>query len=83
MKSAMVQARIEPKLKIQADKVIKKLGLNTSQVINALYTQIALTHGIPFELRVPNKETLAAMNELEQGKPKTYDSVEAMFDDFE
>ena len=80
-KSATIQARIEPHLKNQAEKVIKALGLNASQVVNALYAQIALTHSIPFELKIPNKKTQEAINELEQGNCKTYHDVDDMFSD--
>jgi len=36
---------------------------------------------LPFEVKVPNKETLAAMAELEAGGDKSFDSLEAIFAD--
>lgn len=82
-KSVTVQARIEPQLKKEADSVIKKLGLTPSQVVNALYAQIVLNQGIPFELKLPNETTLVAMDELEKGGGTVYDSVDEMFDDLD
>jgi DNA-damage-inducible protein J len=82
-KSVAVQARIEPNLKREADHIIHKLGLTASQVVNALYAQIVLCQAIPFELKLPNKTTLEAMNELEHGDPHVYGSVDAMFDDLD
>ena len=82
-KTVTVQARIEPKLKKQAESVIKQLGLTASQVVNALYAQIALNRGIPFDLKLPNKTTLAAMKELETGHCKSYRSVDEMFNDLD
>jgi len=82
-KSVTVQARIEPQLKKEADSVIRKLGLTPSQVVNALYAQIVLNQGIPFELKLPNETTLAAMDELENGGGTVYDTVDDMFDDLD
>ncbi len=78
-KTVTIQARIEPALKKEAEGVIKKLGLTASQVVNALYAQIAFKKGIPFELKLPNDTTLAAMKELESNDCKVYDSTKEMF----
>ena len=40
-----------------------------------------LFHSIPSHFMRPNAETLAAMQELEEGKGKKYKSAKAMFDD--
>jgi len=80
-KAATIQARIEPKLKKQADMVLKKLGISASQVINALYAQIAMRKGIPFELRIPTKDTINAIDELEQNGGKRFSNFKAMLDD--
>ena len=80
-KAATVQARVEIKLKKQADSVLKKIGLNASQVINALYAQIVMRKGIPFELKIPSEDTKNAINELESGKGKRFSTFEDMFDD--
>jgi len=80
-KAATVQARVEIKLKKQADSVLKKIGVSASQVINALYAQIVLRKGIPFELRIPNEETRKALDELESGKGKRFATFEEMVED--
>jgi DNA-damage-inducible protein J len=82
-KSVAVQARIEPNLKREADHIIHKLGLTASQVVNALYAQIVLYKAIPFELKLPNKATIEAMDELERGSSHVYSSVDAMFKDLD
>lgn len=80
-KSALLQARLEPQLKKEGDNIIHKLGLTASQVVSALYAQIVLSRSIPFDLKLPNKKTLAAMEELEHGNLKVYDTPDDMFDD--
>jgi DNA-damage-inducible protein J len=78
-----VQARIEPNLKLKADLILKKVGLTPSQAINALYAQIVLQKGIPFEIKIPNKQTQEAIKELSQGKGTSYDNFQEMINDLD
>lgn len=54
-KSANVLARVEPEVKEQAEKILSKLGIPASIVINMLYKQIIMTKGIPFSLSLPKE----------------------------
>lgn len=74
-RAASIHARIDPDLKHDAEEILHKLELNTSQAINAFYAQIVHVRGIPFELKLPSEDTLAAMKELDSGKVKTYESM--------
>lgn len=82
-RAASIHARIDPRLKHDAEEILHKLGLNTSQAINAFYAQIVHVRGIPFELKLPNEDTLAAMKELDSGKVKTYESMKDLWDDID
>ena len=82
-KATTVQARIQPELKEMGDIILKKIGITASQAINALYAQIILRKGIPFELKIPNKATKRAMKELEHGGGKSFSSFQAMIDDLD
>jgi DNA-damage-inducible protein J len=57
MKTATVRARIEPKLKHDAESVLTQLGLSFSEAIELFLTQVKLTNGIPFDIKIPNKIT--------------------------
>ncbi len=85
MKTETVRARIEPELKHDVEGILKTLGMNTTEAINLFYTQIKLHHGLPFNVKIPNAETVRAMKELEadrgKNKIKTYDSAKDMFED--
>lgn len=64
-KSANVMVRVEPEIKVQAEAVLDKLGLPVSVVINSLYRQIIMQHGLPFALTIPvnlsvRNQTMAA-----------------------
>jgi DNA-damage-inducible protein J len=65
MKDAIINARVESELKIDVETILKHLGLNATQAITMFYQQIKFHKGIPFEIKIPNEETLDAMNEVE------------------
>ena len=67
-KSAMIVARIEPDLKADAEKILKKLGLSTTDAINIFLSQIRLRKGLPFEVKIPNKTTLETFKKTDAGK---------------
>ena len=67
-KSAMIRARVEPDLKHQAETVFDALGLTPTQAITLFYRQVSLHDGLPFEVRVPNRATRAAMRDAEKGR---------------
>ena len=67
-RSAMIRARTEPGLKAEAEKIFHKLGLSCSEAINLFFAQVTLRKSIPFDVTIPNKTTLKAMKEAEEGK---------------
>ena len=82
-KTAMVRARIEPELKAQVEEILSQVGLTTSQAITMFYRGVVAHDGIPFELRVPNKETREAIDEAQRGIGlKTYESLEDLKAEF-
>ena len=67
-KTAMVRARMEPELKAQVEDILSQVGLTTSQAITMFYRGVVAHDGIPFELRIPNKETREAIESLRTGE---------------
>lgn len=53
MKTATVNARVEPKLKEDAEKVLKHLGITTTQAITMFFQQIKVTRSLPLDLKLP------------------------------
>lgn len=80
-KTSTIQARIDPKLRKKGDAILEALGLTASQAVNAMYAQIVLRNGLPFELKIPTDATKHAMDELEAGGGKTFSSFKEMIDD--
>ena len=60
---AKIQARIDSELKLEVEQVLSKLGMTTAELIRMTFKQVAMQQGIPFAVKIPNKETLAAFEE--------------------
>ena len=50
----------------QAKAILKYLGLSYSQAINMFNSIIVSNRGLPFEIKIPNDETLRAMEEAKK-----------------
>jgi len=68
---ATVRARIDSELKREVEQILSEIGLSTSQAITMFMKGIKRERGIPMELKIPNEETLQAMQEIEQGETET------------
>lgn len=75
-KTATVNARIEPQLKKKAEKILDTVGISTPEAIRLFYKQICLRKGLPFSVNIPNKQTLKAMQDAEEGKTYSIDNLE-------
>lgn len=79
-KTAMITTRVTPELKADAEKVLSKLGISTTEAINLFLSQVRLRKGLPFDVKIPNKTTLKAMRAAEAGRNLTEcEDAEDMF----
>lgn len=77
MKTAIINARVVPELKQEVESILSRLGITTTQAIIMYFEQIKLNNGIPFSLRLPNEETMAALKAActEQGEPVSLEQL--------
>jgi len=61
VKTQMIHARIEPKLKRSAERIFSEIGISTTEAIRLFLKQVELHRGLPFSVSIPNAETVAAM----------------------
>lgn len=61
--TAVVRARIDENVKDEAAAVLAEMGLTVSDLVRMTLTRVAKDRALPFELKVPNAETRAAMEE--------------------
>jgi DNA-damage-inducible protein J len=67
-KAEIIRVRVETSLKVEAEAVLAQLGLSPTEAIRLFYLQVSLQGGLPFEVRIPNAETHAAMKDACLGK---------------
>ena len=61
--NAFVRARIDEKIRDEAAAVLAEMGLTVSDVVRMTLTRVARDKALPLELKIPNAETRAAMEE--------------------
>ena len=67
-RTATIQARIDPEIKIKAQEILNKLHISMSDAISIYLTQVTLQNGIPFDLKIPNDLTLETIRKTEEGE---------------
>jgi len=68
VKTQMIHARIDPKLKKSTEAIFSKIGLSTTEAIRIFLTQVELHSGLPFPISMPNQQTIKAMRDANAGK---------------
>lgn len=76
-----VRARIDADTKDRAAEALQAMGLSISDAIRMLMLRVADERRLPFEVKAPNATTRKAIKELDAGKGKKFDSVEALMAD--
>jgi addiction module RelB/DinJ family antitoxin len=57
MKTVTVRAMIDPKKKERVSKILLRLGINHSEAINIYYSLIEEYKGLPFNIKLPEKDS--------------------------
>ncbi len=83
--NAVVRARIDEATRDEAAAVLAEMGLSVSDAIRMLLIRVARDHAIPFDLKVPNAETRAAMlrARARMKSGEGFGSGEELFDELE
>lgn len=61
--------------------MLSEMGLSVSDAIRLMLVRVVSDKALPFDVRIPNAETQAAMRDIQAGKVKRFDSVEALMAD--
>jgi DNA-damage-inducible protein J len=77
----MVHIRIDRRVKAQAAKALASMGLSVSDAVRVLLTRVAAEKALPFEVKVPNAATVAAMREARKGGLPSFRGVSGLMAD--
>ena len=58
-------------VKLKVEGIFAQIGLNTTDAINLFFHQVEMRGGLPFDVRIPNAETLQALQDLEDDRDIT------------
>ena len=83
MSKTQTTIRVDEESYIKAKEILSQIGLNYSQAINVFNNMIVINKGLPFELKLPNNDTIQALYELKTKNGKTFDNVEELFADLD
>ena len=84
--SSMLHIRVDDEVKTQATEALAAMGLSMSDAVRIFLKRVVNDQAFPLELKVPNAETRAAMEEaraMMKARQARFESTDALFDEFE
>jgi DNA-damage-inducible protein J len=84
--STMLHVRVDEEIKTQAGEALATMGLSVSDAVRILLKRVVNDQAFPLELKVPNAQTRAAMEEartMSKARAARFDSVAALLHDLE
>lgn len=85
-RSTMLHVRVDDEIKTQASEALAAIGLSVSDAVRILLKRVVNDQAFPLELKVPNAQTQAAMDEaraMMKARAARFDSADAVIDDLE
>ena len=84
--TSMLHVRVDDDVKAQASEALAAMGLSISDAVRILLKRVVNDQAFPLELKVPNAQTRAAMEEsraMMKARTARFSSADALFDDLE
>lgn len=82
----MLHVRVDDETKAKAAEALASMGLSVSDAVRILLKRVVNDQAFPLELKVPNAETRAAMNEargIGRAQKARFTTAAALLDDIE
>ena len=84
--TSMLHVRVDDETKVQATEALAAMGLSMSDAVRLFLHRVVVDQAFPLELKVPNAETRAAMEEsraMMASRRTRFATAAALFDDLE
>ncbi len=62
---------LDTAMKEQAKEIFKRYGMGLSDAFNIFLSQSVMEKGIPFQIKIPNNETVQTIEDAREGKNMT------------
>lgn len=85
-RSTMLHVRIDDEIKTQATEALAGMGLSVSDAVRILLKRVVNDQAFPLELKVPNAQTRAAMEEaraMSKSRIARFESADTLINDLE
>lgn len=84
--TSMLHIRVDDDIKEQATEALTAMGLSMSDAVRLFLRRVVIDQAFPLELKVPNAQTLAAMDEsrtMMASRRARFATSDALFADLE
>ena len=84
--SSMLHIRVDDEVKTQATEALAAMGLSMSDAVRIFLKRVVNDQAFPLELKVPNAETRAAMEEaraMMKARQARFESADSLLDELE
>ncbi|NMG48929.1 type II toxin-antitoxin system RelB/DinJ family antitoxin [Azoarcus communis] len=84
--STMLHVRVDNEIKAQASEALAAMGLSVSDAVRILLKRVVSDQAFPLELKVPNAQTRAAMEEaraMMKARAARFDGADRLIDELE
>ena len=84
--TSMLHIRVDDETKAQATEALAEMGMSVSEAVRFFLRRVVVEQAFPLELKVPNAETRAAMEEsraMMTARRARFATAAALFDDLE
>ena len=84
--SSMLHIRVDDEVKTQATEALAAMGLSMSDAVRIFLKRVVNDQAFPLELKVPNAETRAAMDEaraMMKARQARFESADTLLDELE
>lgn len=83
MSSTIIHTPVDIEINAKAKLVLSSVGLSINEAIALFLNNVVENNKVPFSIDLPNKETIAAIEDARNGKVERYASLEAMWVDLD
>ncbi len=69
---------LDAEMKAKAQEIFKHYGMGLSDAFNIFLSQSVMERGIPFDVKIPNKETARVIDDARKGRNMTRVSLDEL-----